>query len=256
MSQATTPRRDIQGLRAFAVTAVVLDHLLGWPHGGFVGVDVFFVISGFLITGILLREHERTGTISFVGFYRRRAKRILPASILVLAVTVALSYALVGRLRADSIATDGLWALFFGANWRFTTQATDYFAANGPVSPLQHYWSLAVEEQFYFVWPWLMLGVLALLAARTRRRAGTVTTSTPAPTTTASWSASSWPASCSPRSRGRCSRPRRRRRRRTSPPSPASGSSASAPSSRSRRRCARASPTRSGPCSRGAVCSG
>ncbi|MDR6174428.1 peptidoglycan/LPS O-acetylase OafA/YrhL [Nocardioides zeae] len=173
MSRASTQRRDIQGLRAFAVTAVVLDHLLGWPHGGFVGVDVFFVISGFLITGILLREHERTGTISFVGFYRRRAKRILPASILVLAVTVALSYALVGRLRADSIATDGLWALFFGANWRFTTQATDYFAANGPVSPLQHYWSLAVEEQFYFVWPWLMLGVLALLAARTRRRTGT-----------------------------------------------------------------------------------
>ncbi|GAB3083229.1 SGNH hydrolase domain-containing protein [Nocardioides zeae] len=163
-------------MRAFAVIAVVLDHLLGWPHGGFVGVDVFFVISGFLITGILLREHERTGTISFIGFYRRRAKRILPASILVLAVTVALSYALVGRLRADSIATDGLWALFFGANWRFTTQATDYFAANGPVSPLQHYWSLAVEEQFYFVWPWLMLGVLALLAARTRRRTGSTTT--------------------------------------------------------------------------------
>jgi peptidoglycan/LPS O-acetylase OafA/YrhL len=173
LNQASTQRRDIQGLRAFAVTAVVLDHLLGWPHGGFVGVDVFFVISGFLITGILLREHERTGTISFTGFYRRRAKRILPASILVLAVTVALSYALVGKLRADSIATDGLWALFFGANWRFTTQATDYFAANGPVSPLQHYWSLAVEEQFYFVWPWLMLGVLALLAARTRRRTGT-----------------------------------------------------------------------------------
>lgn len=156
-------RWDIQGLRAFAVLAVVANHVWDWPRGGFVGVDVFFVISGFLITGLLLREHDRTGRISFSGFYRRRVKRILPASLLVLAVTVAASWFVFNVARWQATAVDGVWALFFAANWRFALQSTDYFAHDRPVSPLQHYWSLGVEEQFYLVWPWLMLLVLVLL---------------------------------------------------------------------------------------------
>ncbi|KQV07003.1 acyltransferase family protein [Leifsonia sp. Root112D2] len=161
-------RADVQGLRALAVIAVILDHLLVWPSGGFVGVDIFFVISGFLITGLLLREQERTGKISFVGFYRRRIKRILPASMLVLAVTVAAAFAVFNIGRALQTETDAIWATFFSANWHFALIGTDYFQADGPTSALQHYWSLGVEEQFYFVWPWLML----LIFVVTRRVRG------------------------------------------------------------------------------------
>lgn len=155
-------RRDIQGLRAVAVLAVVADHLFKWPSGGFVGVDVFFVISGFLITGLLLKEHDRTGTISFIGFYKRRARRILPASLVALLGTVAGAYLLFGATRFQQVWTDGIWAALFAGNWRFAIAGTDYFQAGGPVSPLQHFWSLAVEEQFYFVWPWVMLLVFVL----------------------------------------------------------------------------------------------
>lgn len=150
-------RSDIQGLRALAVLAVIADHLFHWPSGGFVGVDVFFVISGFLITGLLLREHDRTGSISFTDFYKKRTKRIIPASLLVLAVTVSTSFLLFTSGRATQTVVDSAWAALFSANWRFVSVGTDYFQADGPLSPVQHYWSLAVEEQFYFVWPWLML---------------------------------------------------------------------------------------------------
>jgi peptidoglycan/LPS O-acetylase OafA/YrhL len=160
------PRRDIQGLRALAVLAVVLDHLLNWPRGGFVGVDVFFVLSGFLITGLLLREHERTGAISFLGFYRRRARRILPAATLVIIVTVMASWFAFNSSRWSSTVVDATWAVLFAGNWRFAAQSTDYFQQGRPVSPLQQYWSLGVEEQFYFVWPWLLLLLFALLARR------------------------------------------------------------------------------------------
>lgn len=163
-------RPDIQGLRAFAVLVVVLDHLFGWPAGGFIGVDVFFVVSGFLITGLLLREYERTGHISFVDFYRRRVKRIMPAAVLVLVVTVVTAYFVFGQARFLSTLGDAIWSLLFAANWRFAAAGTDYFQASGPVSPLQHYWSLGVEEQFYFVWPWLMLLVFVLFLRG--RRAG------------------------------------------------------------------------------------
>jgi peptidoglycan/LPS O-acetylase OafA/YrhL len=161
-------RADIQGLRAIAVVAVVLDHLLGWPSGGFVGVDVFFVISGFLITGLLLREHDRTGTISFADFYRRRIRRITPAATVVLAVTVAAAFLIFAAGRAMNTLWDSIWAFFFAANWHFAAVGTDYFQAEGPESPLQHFWSLAVEEQFYFVWPALMF-VIFLLAGRNAR---------------------------------------------------------------------------------------
>ncbi|PZG12803.1 acyltransferase [Micromonospora craterilacus] len=161
-------RPDIQGLRAFAVVVVILEHVLQWPAGGFVGVDVFFVISGFLITGLLLTEHDRTGRISFADFYRRRARRILPLAMLVLVSTyLAASLLFLGE-RVRSTAWDALWAGLFGANWRFASVGTDYWQTDGPVSPLRHYWSLAVEEQFYLVWPVLLVAVLGLAARRGR----------------------------------------------------------------------------------------
>lgn len=153
-------RLDIEGLRAVAVLAVVFDHLFHWPNGGFIGVDIFFVISGFLITGILLREAHAAGKISFRKFYSRRIKRILPAAALVLSVTVAMAYILYYAGRANSIAADAFWSLLFSANWRFAILGTDYMNSGASVSPLQHYWSLGVEEQFYIVWPWIILAGL------------------------------------------------------------------------------------------------
>ncbi|KQQ26581.1 acyltransferase family protein [Frondihabitans sp. Leaf304] len=155
-------RSDIQVLRAVAVVAVFADHLLAFPGGGFLGVDVFFVLSGFLITGLLLREHASTGRISLRRFFVRRVKRLAPAALLVLGVTVAVSALVFNAVRASSILTDALWASLFGANWRFGSVGTDYFAADTPVSPLQHFWSLSVEEQFYLVWPLALILLLAL----------------------------------------------------------------------------------------------
>ena len=162
-------RGDIQGLRAVAVIAVVANHLVGWPTGGFVGVDVFFVISGFLITGLLLRAADAPGGISLARFYARRIRRIVPAALLVLAATLVGAHFLFNSSRATSTAWDALNALLFTANWRFVAVGTDYFAADGAVSPVQHFWSLAVEEQFYLVWPWLLVLLFALFAARRAR---------------------------------------------------------------------------------------
>lgn len=159
-------RPEIQGLRGLAVAAVVINHLTGWPGGGFVGVDIFFVISGFLITGLLIRERRTTGRISFANFYRRRIRRILPATVLVLVVTVLASFLLLNSGRGKETFVDGVWSLFFSANWHFAMTGTDYFHAAGPRSPFEHFWSLAVEEQFYLVWPWLILGIFALVGRR------------------------------------------------------------------------------------------
>jgi peptidoglycan/LPS O-acetylase OafA/YrhL len=156
-------RPDIEGLRAFAVVLVVLDHVWGRPVGGFVGVDVFYVISGFLITGLLLREYSTSNTISFVKFYVRRARRIAPVAIFVSIATIAVAYLLWYRSRADQTLSDGLASLLFVSNWHFIRLGTDYLQANGPTSPLQHFWSLAVEEQFYVIWPPLVLLVLTFV---------------------------------------------------------------------------------------------
>jgi peptidoglycan/LPS O-acetylase OafA/YrhL len=165
-------RADIQGLRAFAVLVVISDHLFHWPRGGFVGVDIFFVISGFVITQSMLREHDRTGHISIANFYKRRVKRIMPAAALTLALTLAVGYFAFGAARFASLLWDAAFSAIFAANWRFATVGTDYFAAAGPVSPIQHFWSLAVEEQFYFAWPFLVAGIFALAARSGRRAAG------------------------------------------------------------------------------------
>jgi peptidoglycan/LPS O-acetylase OafA/YrhL len=141
-----------------AVLLVVLFHA-GVPAitGGYVGVDVFFVLSGFLITDLLLRERIRTGATSLLQFYARRARRIIPVATLVLLFTVLASYEWLGFIRADAIAGDAVAASVFVANLHFAAQGTNYLNAQLPPSPLLHYWSLAVEEQFYVVWPTLFL---------------------------------------------------------------------------------------------------
>jgi parallel beta-helix repeat protein len=152
-------RPDIEGLRAVAVVFVVLDHAsLGLP-GGFIGVDVFFVISGFLITQQLLRQRGRSGRPSLRQFYARRVRRILPAATLVICATLLGSAFVVSPLRLPGIAKDGAAAALFGVNWRLAAAGTNYFNFNGPLSPFQHYWSLSVEEQFYVAWPLLILGL-------------------------------------------------------------------------------------------------
>ncbi|MCW2494255.1 acyltransferase family protein [Jatrophihabitans sp.] len=155
-------RHDLEGLRAIAVLGVVIYHLRpSWLPGGFAGVDVFFVLSGYFITGLLLREIDRTGTVDLLRFWGRRARRLLPASVLVIVVTVAAGYAMTNALEAHRIARDGLVASVFGMNWRAAYQGTLYLQDPDP-SPLVHYWSLGVEEQFYAVWPLLLLGLVLL----------------------------------------------------------------------------------------------
>ncbi|MQA60043.1 MAG: acyltransferase family protein [Actinophytocola sp.] len=158
-------RPDVEGLRAVAVVLVLIYHAgLTFVPGGFVGVDVFFVISGFLITSLLIREAERSGTVSLRNFYARRAKRLLPAAALVLATTALLALLVVPRTRWADVGGDIAAAALYFVNWRFAANETDYLAEDASVSPVQHFWSLAVEEQFYFVWPLLLL--LAVLIAR------------------------------------------------------------------------------------------
>jgi peptidoglycan/LPS O-acetylase OafA/YrhL len=154
-------RRDIEGLRAVAVLLVVAYHCgLPFIGGGYVGVDVFFVISGFLITGLLLREAQRTGRVSIPRFYARRALRLLPASTVVVVATVAASALWLPPLRLSEIVSDALHTSIYAMNWRLAAIGTDYLSAESAPSPLQHFWSLAVEEQFYLVWPLLLLLVV------------------------------------------------------------------------------------------------
>ena len=151
-------RPDIEGLRAVAIVAVLLCHA-GVPFlaGGYVGVDVFFVISGFLITRLLVGELDRSGTISLRGFYARRAKRLLPLSAVLLTVVAVLSLILLSPLRDTEVAGDITASALYVANWHFAAQSVDYFAQGLEPSPVLHLWSLAIEEQFYLVWPGLIL---------------------------------------------------------------------------------------------------
>ncbi len=159
----------LDGLRALAVMAVLAYHLsLGWAGGGYLGVDLFFVLSGFLITGLLLEEHARSGSVRLRSFWARRARRLLPA-VVVLVGAVAL-YAAAGgpginrpTLRGDSVAT-----LLYFANWHFIAEHSQYFAQFTATSPLLHTWSLAIEEQFYLVWPIVLIAVLRIGGRRWR----------------------------------------------------------------------------------------
>jgi peptidoglycan/LPS O-acetylase OafA/YrhL len=165
-------RPDVEGLRAIAIVLVVLYHVhAGLAPGGYVGVDVFFVISGFLITGQLVRELRTAGRISFLAFYARRARRILPAALLTVSVTAVASALLLNPLAATRARHDSLSAVYFGANVHFAARGADYFNAGLSPSPIQHFWSLAVEEQFYIVWPLLLVASsLAWLGVRRRSR--------------------------------------------------------------------------------------
>ncbi|HEV8065893.1 MAG TPA: acyltransferase family protein [Acidimicrobiales bacterium] len=158
-------RPDIQGLRAVAVLLVALCHArVPGLEGGYVGVDVFFVISGFLITGWLLRRREGDGHVPIRQFYAARARRILPAAALTVVATVVATYALLTSVQTTAVIHDSFWAAIFAANVHFAQAGTNYFSMSSPPSPLQHYWSLAVEEQFYLVWP--ALAALVLLRRR------------------------------------------------------------------------------------------
>src|SRR3954453_21356090 len=152
-------RAEIQALRALAVALVVVCH--SWPHvlpGGFVGVDVFFVISGYLITAQLLAEVRRRGTVSLTGFWARRARRILPAALRVLAGCALATVAWVPQNHWQQFLDEIRAAPAYVENWQLAHTATDYFANAASVqSPVQHYWSLSAEEQFYLVWPILIL---------------------------------------------------------------------------------------------------
>ena len=153
-------RADIEGLRAVAIAIVVLAHArLGLGAGGFVGVDVFFVISGFLITQALVREVDRTGRVRVGRFYARRVKRLLPQVLAVIAAVVAAAWFLLSPLAADAVASDVVAAGAYVMNWHLSAEAADYFASGGSDQPLDHLWSLAVEEQFYAVWPWLLMAL-------------------------------------------------------------------------------------------------
>ena len=162
-------RPDVEGLRAVAVGLVVLYHAgLSRLSGGFVGVDVFFVISGFLITSLLIRELERTGRISLSRFYARRAKRLLPAAATVLLVTTALTALVLPEIRWRDTGGDIVSAALYVVNWRLAGRSVDYLAEGTAPSPVQHFWSLAVEEQYYLVWPLLL--ILVTWWARRRGR--------------------------------------------------------------------------------------
>jgi peptidoglycan/LPS O-acetylase OafA/YrhL len=151
-------RPDIQAVRALAVSLVVLYHAnIPGFHGGFLGVDVFFVVSGFVITNVLLREKASKGTNSIPGFYARRIRRILPAATVVLIATVFATYHWLSYITGAINADDAKYVAAFVGNFHFATLGTQYFTASQPPSTLQQFWSLAVEEQFYLVWPVLFL---------------------------------------------------------------------------------------------------
>ncbi|MFF5181058.1 acyltransferase family protein [Micromonospora sp. NPDC000316] len=165
-------RGDVEGLRALAVVLVLVGHASQQlVPGGFVGVDVFFVISGFLITGLLVAEVDRTGRLSLIGFYGRRAKRLLPAAVVVLIGTLLLTFAFLPRTRWSATGWDVVFSGLYAMNWRLAEQSVDYLAANRAPSILQHFWSLGVEEQFYLVWP-LLLAAAVWFGRRRYARTG------------------------------------------------------------------------------------
>lgn len=168
-------RGDIQGLRAIAVLAILLNHA-GMPHisGGYVGVDVFFVISGFLITTHLAEELTSTGRIRFGRFYARRVRRILPAAFVVIALTVVAAIALQPPVLLPGTLRAAAAAALYVPNILFARQRTDYFHASDDPSILLHYWSLGVEEQFYLLWPVVLLAGFAMLGRSQRGLAVTL----------------------------------------------------------------------------------
>ncbi len=163
-------RPDIQGLRAIAVLLVIFDHAqISGFGGGFIGVDVFFVISGFVITGLLLRMPERNLFENLKTFYTRRILRIVPAATLLIFVTVFAAFFILRDNFNNQLLTDAKWATLFSANFRLINSSADYFIAGADQSLLTHFWSLAVEEQFYFIYP-LVIFTISYLGNHSRLR--------------------------------------------------------------------------------------
>ncbi len=162
-------RPELDGLRAIAVALVIAFHCdLGLLPGGYVGVDVFFVLSGFLITGLLLNAASGDG-ISMVGFYARRARRLLPMALLVL-VSISATWLLISNaVDRQPLVGDARSAALYFSNWHFAATATDYFASQNAPSPFVHFWSLSVEEQFYLAWPAIVALIFFLARNRLRR---------------------------------------------------------------------------------------
>jgi peptidoglycan/LPS O-acetylase OafA/YrhL len=161
-------RPDIEGLRAFAVLSVVLYHArIGHVRGGYIGVDVFFVISGFLITRLLIGSVGKGGVRALPTFYTRRIRRLLPAAMTVVVATVVAARIWAPALSVRSISIDGIFTTFYGLNYRLAVEGTQYLNQGSVPSPLQHYWSLAVEEQFYVCWP-ILIVLVVLLGRRYR----------------------------------------------------------------------------------------
>jgi len=158
----------LDGIRAVAVGLVLAEHggIPGVP-GGFLGVDVFFVLSGFLITSLLLDEHRNSGRIGVAGFWIRRARRLLPA-LIVMVLAVVAARELFSPESTETLRDDAVASFFWVSNWAFVAQHTDYFSQGAPPSPLQHTWSLGVEEQYYILWPLLLIAVAAFFWARLR----------------------------------------------------------------------------------------
>lgn len=182
MSQTRTPTRHdvparkrsarrpaLDGIRAISVIAVMIYHAnSSWIPGGFLSVNVFFVLSGYLITGLCLKEASRAGRIDLAGFYKNRARRLLPALFVVIVVVTLIGARILtsnarAHLRGDALAT-----LFYVANWRFIREGESYFSSAGDPSPFRHMWTLAIEEQFYLVFPLLLMGLIALMKGRRR----------------------------------------------------------------------------------------
>ena len=162
-------RADIEGMRAIAVIGVVLWHAgVTLLPGGFVGVDVFFVVSGFLMTALLLEEARARGRVDLGRFYARRARRLLPAALTALVGTALLTVAFIPRTRWGEIGGDLVASAAYLINWRLADRSVDYLDLERAPTPVQHYWSLAVEEQFYILWPILLLVVLLVAHGRAR----------------------------------------------------------------------------------------
>jgi peptidoglycan/LPS O-acetylase OafA/YrhL len=161
----------LDGLRALAVLGVLLYHGgVSWAGGGFLGVEAFFVLSGFLITSLLVVEWKRSHTIALGAFWARRARRLLPALFLMVAA-VGVYYAVAGPMdTVPDLKGAGISTLLYAGNWHQISTGASYFAASGPTSPLKHTWSLAIEEQFYLFWPLLLVGVFWLVRRRQPRR--------------------------------------------------------------------------------------
>ena len=162
-------RPALDGVRAIAVIAVFAYHLgLPMARGGFLGVDIFFVLSGYLITSLLLIEHDRTGHIDLLRFWVRRARRLLPALLLALLAVAVWVHLTASDFQMAQGRLDLQWALFYGSNWHLIESSQDYFAQGAGVSLVRHTWSLAIEEQFYLAWPLVVTVALWLARARTR----------------------------------------------------------------------------------------